>query len=413
MNNSMTPEGHHCMMLCKQISMRLGHNFISYEHLILAILDYNNPYINAVLKNAKVDKEELSEDIYEQIKELEKPTDIGGDLKDFVSFTTSLTRTLIYAGAEARKEGSGIITAYHLFLGVIDYCDEIGENIFTQLGYDFDVLKANIKDASGIMIVKDDKSMQLSNSQDFDDDDDDESEQSAVERFCINLTDKAIDGKLDEVIGRSSELQEMIEILSKRGKKNPILTGEPGVGKTAIVNALAQKIVNDQVPLNLIGMDVLQLDLTALVAGTIYRGQFEQRIKNVIDEVTQVDNVILFIDEIHTLIGAGNSEGALDASNILKPHLADGSIALIGATTIDEYSRHIQKDAALDRRFTSVLVNEPSITDTLEILNGIKYRYEKHHNVKYAKKTINSIVELSNKYITNRNFPDKAIDVMD
>ena len=235
-----------------------------------------------------------------------------------------------------------------------------------------------------------------------------------LDEYSRDLTEMAREGKLDPVIGRAEEVETTIEVLSRRTKNNPVLIGDPGVGKTAIVEGIAQRIVNDEVPETLSGKRVVQLDLSGIVAGTQYRGQFEERLKKVIDEVREnSDDLILFIDELHTVVGAGAAEGSMDASNMLKPALARGELHVVGATTIDEYRKNIEKDAALERRFQPVLVKEPTVDDTIDILRGLRDRYEAHHRVKITEEAIIAAAELSDRYITDRFLPDKAIDLMD
>ena len=241
-----------------------------------------------------------------------------------------------------------------------------------------------------------------------------ESSTPTIDEYSRDLTEMAREGKLDPVVGRAEEVESTIEILARRTKNNPVLIGDPGVGKTAIVEGLAQRIVNDEVPEALAGKRVLVLDLSGLVAGTQYRGQFEERLKKVIDEAREVsEDQILFIDELHTVVGAGASEGSMDASNMLKPALARGELRLVGATTVDEYRKNIEKDAALERRFQPVLVGEPSVDDAVEILRGLKDRYEEHHRVKITEEAIVAAAELSDRYVTDCFLPDKAIDLMD
>ena len=235
-----------------------------------------------------------------------------------------------------------------------------------------------------------------------------------LDEYSRDLTQMAREGKLDPVIGRAEEVETTIEILSRRTKNNPVLIGDPGVGKTAIVEGLAQRIVNDEVPETLVGRRVLALDLSGLVAGTQYRGQFEERLKKVVDEASEnPEGQILFIDELHTVVGAGAAEGSMDASNMLKPALARGELHVVGATTVDEYRKNVEKDAALERRFQPVLVGEPSVDDTIDILRGLKDRYEAHHRVKITEEAIVAAAELSDRYVTDRFLPDKAIDLMD
>src|ERR687894_325699 len=235
-----------------------------------------------------------------------------------------------------------------------------------------------------------------------------------LDEYSRDLTQMAREGKLDPVIGRAEEVESTIEILSRRTKNNPVLIGDPGVGKTAIVEGIAQRVVNDEVPETLAGKRVLALDLSGLVAGTQYRGQFEERFKKVIEEASEnPEGQILFIDELHTVVGAGAAEGSMDASNMLKPALARGELHVVGATTVDEYRKNVEKDAALERRFQPVLVGEPSVDDTIEILRGLKDRYEAHHRVKITEEAIVAAAELSDRYVTDRFLPDKAIDLVD
>src|SRR2546429_6374340 len=239
------------------------------------------------------------------------------------------------------------------------------------------------------------------------------SQTPVLDEFARDLTQLAREGKLDPVIGREQEIERVIQILARRTKNNPVLIGEPGVGKTAIVEGLAQKIVNHDVPDVLVNKRLLQLDLGALVAGTKYRGQFEERLKAVMKEIRQSENVVLFLDELHTLIGAGAAEGAIDASNMLKPALARGELQCIGATTLDEYRKYIEKDGALERRFQPIMVDQPSVEDTIQILMGLRDKYEAHHGVKITDEAVVQAVKLADRYMNDRFFPDKAIDVID
>ena len=323
-------------------------------------------------------------------------------------FTERGQRALLAAQKEAAQLGRTYVGTEHLLLALILEGSNVGIKLVEAMGANIGKIYLETIAAMGLdprEYQQDLKALGSGNSE--------EESQSMLEKYSRDLTALAEDGKLDPIIGREQEIERVIQILSRRTKNNPCLIGEPGVGKTAIVEGLAQRIVNGQVPQTVRGKRLLTLDLSGMVAGSKYRGEFEERIKRVIAEVIESGNVILFLDELHTIIGAGGAEGAIDASNILKPSLARGELQLIGATTISEYHKYVEKDAALERRFQPVTVEEPTPGEALEILRGVVPRYEEHHGVKVTEEAMQAAVTLSVRYINDRNLPDKAIDVID
>jgi ATP-dependent Clp protease ATP-binding subunit ClpC len=324
-----------------------------------------------------------------------------------VAFTPRAKRVLELALDETRRLGHNYVGTEHILLGILREGEGVGAQILRNLGLDIETVRGKLYE------ILNEGSSRSENAPEHASYKDRESRTPILDEFSRDLTHLALEKKLDPVIGREREIERVIQILSRRTKNNPVLIGEPGVGKTAIVEGLAQKIVRGEVPEILKGKRVVSLDLAAIVAGTKYRGEFEKRLKKIISEIVQTREVVLFIDEVHTLVGAGAAEGAIDAANILKPALARGELQAIGATTITEYRKYIEKDSALERRFQPVYVDEPSVEVTVEILRGVKDRYEEHHRVTISEEAIEAAVRLSQRYIADRYLPDKAIDVMD
>ena len=387
-----------------RIALEFGHNYIGTEHLLYGLLKEGSGVASKVLENQGITPEQIEEQIDALVG---KNEEIGEE--EILGFTPRTKRVIETAFIEAKKLGSDFIGTEHLLIGIMREGDSVAVRILLNLNVNPQKLYNEI-----IKVLNDDESIL---------NEDKKSTNSKVgasynqtqtlNQYGTDLTKRAIEGKLDPVIGRKNEIERVIQILSRRMKNNPCLIGEPGVGKTAVVEGLAQKIVAGDVPESLKDKRVVTLDITSMVAGAKYRGDFEDRIKKCLNEVKKAKDVILFIDEIHTIVGAGSAEGAVDAANILKPLLARGEIQLIGATTLNEYRKYIEKDSALERRFSPVIVTEPSSEDTLKILEGIKDKYEAHHNVKITEEAMKAAVDLSVRYINDRFLPDKAIDLID
>lgn len=393
-----TPQGKKAMEAAKRFSKKMQHNYVGTEHLLYGLTKAKDGLAALVLENNGI----IDENIVKLIEELITP-ESGVILQSKNGNTPKLDAIIDIAESDAKKCNNNHIGTEHLLMAIIKESDCAGARLITSLNVDIrkvanDVLNAMGPEAAAYREAA--RSFQ-------------KKQKNTLEKYARDLTNLASSGKLDPVIGRETEIKRLVQIISRRNKNNPCLIGEPGVGKTAIVEGLAQRIVTGTVPDSIKDKRVCSLDLSSMVAGSKYRGEFEERIKKVIEEVALDGNIILFIDEMHTLIGAGGAEGALDASNILKPAMARGEIQVIGATTIDEYRKHIEKDAALERRFQPIMVEEPTVEETLDIIKGIAHLYEEHHNVVYTSDALEACVELSEKYVSDRFLPDKAIDLLD
>jgi len=408
MNYNFTDRVRKVLAMAREEAIRLQHDYVGTEHILLGLIREGEGVAAAVLTNLSVDLEQVQERIEDSVRR-GKATIALGELP----YTSRAKKVLEFAMAEARELNHSYVGTEHLLLGLLREEKGIAAEVLNQMGVTLEEARRQTlkllgsepnapqtaagSPPAGSATTKGDK----------------KSKTPALDHFCRDLTELARNGELDPTIGRAEEIERVMEILSRRKKNNPVLIGEPGVGKTAIVEGLAQLIASGHCPESLRDHRVLALDMAAVIAGTKYRGQFEERLKAVMNEIAQNKNVILFIDELHTLVGAGAAEGAIDASNMLKPALARGELQCVGASTLNEYRKYIEKDGALERRFQTVAVDPPSEDETVQIIQGLKTHYEEHHRIVIPDEVIVASVKLSERYITDRFLPDKAIDVID
>ena len=409
--SNFTPRAQQVLALARKEADRFNHNFVGTEHLLLGLIKLGQGVAVNVLQKMGLDLETVR-------LEVEKQVGTGPDQKQVgnIPYTPRVKKVLNLASKEAKQLQHTYVGTEHILLGLLREGDGVAARVLKNLDIDIEQTRQEILKELDPNFAMSDEEME----------EDEEGEEEAptkggkkgnktpaLRAFGRDLTEIARKGEMDPVIGRADEIERVIQILCRRTKNNPVLLGEAGVGKTAIVEGLAQEIIAGNVPEILRDRRVVTLDLALMVAGTKYRGQFEERIKAVMDEIRRAKNVILFIDELHTIVGAGSAEGTMDASNIIKPALSRAELQCVGATTLNEYRKYIEKDAALERRFQTVKVEAPSIDEAVEILKGLRVKYEDHHHAEISDEAVEASVRLSDRYITARYLPDKAIDVMD
>ncbi len=382
-----------------EIIQRYGHNQIDTEHILLALIEQPEGAISQILQNLNIQGIDLNDRLDYVLKNTQKASIFGSRGAGQVFITPRVKRIVDVANQEANRLKDEFISTEHLFLAILDEKNTPAARLLETEGLSKERVYSAIDQIRGGQRVTDPKS---------------ENRYKALEKYSLDLTKLAREGKLDPVIGRDAEILRVIQVLSRRTKNNPVMIGEAGVGKTAIVEGLAQKIATNDVPEILSGKRVVSLDLGGMIAGSRFRGEFEERLKAAIDDVKQADGeIILFIDELHTVVGAGAAQGAMDASNMLKPALARGELQCVGATTLDEYHKYIEKDSALERRFAPVFIEEPSVEESIQMLEGLRDRYEAHHKVRFSDEALVAAANLANRYVTDRHLPDSAIDLMD
>jgi ATP-dependent Clp protease ATP-binding subunit ClpC len=400
------------LAMAREEAARLHHEYVGTEHILLGLIREGEGVAATVLQNLSVELDEIQQKIEETVKKGKAAQTTGPDLP----YTSRAKKVLELAMSEARELSHSYVGTEHLLLGLLREEKGIAAQVLTDAGVNLEAARAETLRILGTEMPNPQGGAQASagaQPQPSAPKGEKKSKTPALDHFCRDLTQLAAEGQLDPTIGRGKEIERVMEVLTRRKKNNPVLIGEPGVGKTAIVEGLAQLIANGECPESLRDNRVLSLDMAAVIAGTKYRGQFEERLKAVMNEIAQNKNIILFIDELHTLVGAGAAEGAIDASNMLKPALARGELQCVGASTLNEYRKYIEKDGALERRFQTVVVDPPSIEETVEILKGLRKKYEDHHKVTIPDTTLLLAAKQSERYITDRFLPDKAIDVID
>ena len=401
MTYSFTNRAKKAIELADSLAIELGHNYVGTEHILYGLVKEGSGVASKVLQNQGIEPDMVIDEIVNLV---------GNDspITETLGFTPRTKRVIENAFIEARKLGYNYIGTEHILIGILREADSIATRILLELNVNIPKLYGEI-----VRVINEGEDFSSNEGGNNNRGKGSYNQTPTLNQFGEDLTKKAEEGKLDPIIGRKTEIERVIQILSRRTKNNPCLIGEPGVGKTAAVEGLAEKIVSGDVPETLKGKRVVTMDISGMVAGSKYRGDFEERIKKALEEAKKVGDVILFIDEIHTIVGAGAAEGAIDAANILKPLLARGEIRLIGATTLNEYRKYIEKDAALERRFSPVTINEPSEKDTIKILKGLRDKFEAHHGVEITDEAIEAAVKMSIRYINDRYLPDKAIDLID
>ncbi len=399
MNDRFTERVRKVLFLARDEAGRMQHDYIGTEHLLLGIIREGEGIAAQALQRMGIDFDQIQQAVEDMVTTQSGTLTIGE-----IPFTPRAKRVLELSIDEARMHNHNYVGTEHLLLALIREGEGVAARVLQDLGADHEKVRKEIMKLLGSAAKGGEGPGEASKKK---------KETPVLDQFGRNLTQHARDGHLDPTIGRDREIDRVIQILSRRKKNNPVLIGEPGVGKTAIAEGLAQRIVDERAPALLHGKEIITLDLASVVAGTKYRGQFEERLKAIMNEIREDEDIILFIDELHTIVGAGGAEGAIDASNMFKPSLARGEIQCIGATTLDEYRKFIEKDGALERRFQPVMVNPPSEEETVEIIFGLRDKYESHHKVKYSDEAVRAAVYLSVRYISGRSLPDKAIDVID
>jgi len=400
------------LAMAREEAARLHHEYVGTEHILLGLIREGEGVAAAVLQNLSVDLDDIQQKIEETVKKGKAAQTTGPDLP----YTSRAKKVLELAMSEARELNHSYVGTEHLLLGLLREEKGIAAQVLTDVGVNLDAARSETLRLLGTEMPQGGATAQQGSGgaqASMPPKGEKKSKTPALDHFCRDLTTLAAEGQLDPTIGRAKEIERVMEVLTRRKKNNPVLIGEPGVGKTAIVEGLAQLIASGDCPDSLRDNRVLSLDMAAVIAGTKYRGQFEERLKAVMNEIAQNKNIILFIDELHTLVGAGAAEGAIDASNMLKPALARGELQCVGASTLNEYRKYIEKDGALERRFQTVIVDPPTVEETVEILKGLRKKYEDHHRVTIPDSTLLSASKLSERYITDRFLPDKAIDVID
>src|SRR2546429_2923169 len=398
MHDKFTERVRKVIYLAREEAARLQHDYIGTEHLLLGVIREGEGIAATVLNNLGLDLDRIRQEVENMVSASGGTMTIGE-----IPFTPRAKRVLELAVEEARSLGHNYVGTEHLLLGLIREGEGVAAKVLLELGVD----RKRVREETLKLLGGTPSSSTTAERGE------ERAETPALNQFGRDLTALAREGKLDPVIGREKEIERVVQVLSRRKKNNPVLIGEPGVGKTAIAEGLAQRIISAQVPESLKNKRIVTLDLAAVVAGTKYRGQFEERLKTVMNEIRESKDTVIFIDELHTIVGAGGAEGAIDASNMLKPALARGELQCIGATTLDEFRKYIEKDGALERRFQPIMVDPPSVDQTIQIIRGLRDKYEAHHGAKYSDDSIVAAVKLADRYINDRFLPDKAIDVID
>ena len=405
--SNFTPRAQQVLALARKEADRFHHNYVGTEHLLLGLINLGQGVAVNVLQKMGLDLDSVRQAVDEQVG-------LGPEAKPSgnVPYTPRVKKVLALAGKEAKGLNHSYVGTEHILLGLLREGEGVAARVLKSLDVDVERCRNEILSELDPNFSSDDEEASVVGGGETEEKGKDV-KTPALKAFGRDLTEIARKGEMDPVVGREKEIRRVTQVLCRRTKNNPVLIGEAGVGKTAIVEGLAQQIASGMVPENLVDKKVVTLDLALMVAGTKYRGQFEERIKAVMDELKKSKNIIIFIDELHTIVGAGAAEGAMDASNIFKPALSRGELQCIGATTLAEHRKFIEKDSALDRRFQSVKVEAPSVEDTVLILKGIRPKYEEHHNVNFSDKALEAAAKLTDRYVTGRYLPDKAIDAVD